>query len=118
MTLIDRSYQIGTYKCGFLFALVSSSENIEAFTYTFAGTLVNIHSPKININTAGAPIWTKKSMFEQKKYEMSIWWQIYYPRGDISSTYFKVYGTRLKDQQKFHFITIDQSFDAYGFFEE
>ena len=61
MTLIDRSYQIGTYKCGFLFALVSSSENIEAFAYTFAGTLVDIHSPKINVNTAGAPIWTKKN---------------------------------------------------------
>ena len=30
--------------------------------------------------------------------------------------YFKVYSTRLKDQQKFHFITIDQSSDAYRLF--
>ena len=53
------SSSVGTYECGFLFALVSSTENIEVSTTAFARTLVDVHSPKIDIDTAGSPLKKK-----------------------------------------------------------
>ena len=46
-----------TYKSSFLFAFVRSKENIKVSSSTnTARTLVNVHPPKIYVNTTGAPL--------------------------------------------------------------
>ena len=50
-----------TYKGSFLFAFVCSKENIKVSSSTnIARTLVNVHPPKIYVNTTGAPLKNEK----------------------------------------------------------